>query len=177
MSTKYYAKLLPSEGEIKAGDHFLDVATKLIVRASKEAEKAFLPNINRQKGSYKKVELFLCSQDIKEGDEYYTIRPGYTAGPYIAQGVDASQVWYYPNDQARIYTEREFAFKKMELISPDAFAYVKDGDVFNEEQIRRNHICYDSPGNTGYCFHCHRSKACNSEDYNYLIKGPCGHFH
>jgi hypothetical protein len=157
----YFAKYLPVEGEIKEGDLYL--ADGNLVCKAKIPKKYNNPHVPYF-DSYKKVKLFLCSRDIQVGDKFFHND--------------------FPNKEFEVESSLHFtkliktsgSYKVIGEISPEA-TWVVEGDEFDEEHIKRNHICYDTWGNTGYCFHCQRSKGCDSEDYNYLIKGPCGHFH
>lgn len=147
---KYFAKYLPAEGEIKEGDTIKD-----LVSGDIGIVKKWEKHINEQ-DDYKKVKLFLCTHDM-EG----------------VIGGDGTKV-YLPHDPK--HKNEEKPFRVLGEISKNAL-WVKENDEFSEEKVKHNHICHDSWGNTGYCFHCQRSKGCDSKDYNYLIKGPCGHFH
>ncbi len=122
----------------------------------------------------KKVKLTLCSNDLSVGDNFNTFVNGRYSFGKISK--DSGDSWGVESSFTGVYVKKDEAFKIVGDISPNA-TWVKHGDRINEDDVVRHHICYDTPGNTGYCFHCSRSKGCDSEDYNYLIKGPCGHFH
>lgn len=184
----YFTKCLPVEGEIKEEDYWRAANGDIIPPGSGE-RILFHANQTRQK----RVKLFLCSRDIQVGDNIiadYIVDKG---GEYemhvhkegeILNDKDFDDHWqiktkdtFYQSGYATEWALKKGCFKIIGEISPDALGYVKEGDEFDENDVHRNHICYDSPGNTGCCLHCSRSMGCDSQDYNYMIKGPCGHFH
>jgi hypothetical protein len=163
---KYFAKYIPVDKPYKDGD--------LIQREWYPPTRGFervitIYKTGMQSLSEKKVELFLCSLDIQPGDTFID---------------NVGRVWKDAEEcDVKVAIELNetksdygICYKIIGQISKDAI-WVKEGDEFNEDEVSRHHICYDSPGNIGYCFHCRRSKGCDSEDYDYVIKGPCGHWH
>ncbi len=159
----YFTKYLPVEGDVEFGDKYKLLGNRYDVFTSSEQ------NPGQGKGVLEKVkqQLFLCSEDIAIGD---VAMEQLVNGTYDSFPIDT------PND---IYADMIAKHTQFKVIGPVSCSagWVKEGDEFREDQIIRHHICYDSPGNMGYCFHCQRSKGCDSEDYDYQIKGPCGHFH
>ena len=160
----YFAKYLPIEGEIKEGDvcyldpigfgkAIMDYGELCFYSKHPTSGGSLTTPISRNLNDKRPYKLFLCSRDVK---------------PLDIMDENIKVHIYHDNSEP--------PFKSLGEISTEA-TWVKEGDEFTEEEISRNRICHDSPGNTGCCFHCSRSKGCDSEDYNYLIKGPCGHFH
>ena len=175
---QYFAKYLPVEGEIKEGDYYITATDYQKVRKCED----------RSWGTFemcKKVKLFLCSRDIQVGDNIWAWDSSGNDNNLvddfgIVLSLEYGGVKVKPKNRTQEYIRysKEEVVKVVGEISPDA-TWFKEGDEFNEEEVQRNHICYDNSFGSGdsYCFHCGCSTRCLSEDYNYLIKGPCGHFH
>ena len=132
MGKKYFAKYLPVEGEIKEGDYWIGdgisipkQATRLEEKASEAVQKAF--GIKYRKDflklkNAKKVNLFLCSRDIKHGDKYHD----YAGAP----------VFTHDEDDPMLDKD---CFKIIGEISPNA-TWVKEGDEFDEEDIFMTYV-------------------------------------
>jgi hypothetical protein len=163
---KYFAKYCSDEGEINEGDkvrHNGQIVT--ILKKEGEGDTYKTDGFPVYGSNLQKVKLFLCSKDIEIGDkcrEFNNIDK-----EIIADWDEVTTSIEYPGF---VY------FKILGEISTEA-KWVKEGDEFDEDEIAHHKICHDSPYNMGCCFHCSRSKGCDSTDYNYLIKGHCGHFH
>jgi hypothetical protein len=164
MSKLFFAKLLPVEGEIKNGSK---VATYTVsgtiadIITVKFTEKGLYGEetenyYDLEAGNLKLVKLFLCSRDIVVENKSTLMGRLYSLDPVVQK--------------------MESEYKVIGEISPEA-TWVKDGDEFDETEFINTHVCHDFEGNTGYCFHCQRSKGCDSTDYIINVKGPCGHFH
>lgn len=163
----FFAKYIPVEGEIKPKDFYSQSYQEGQIGQANEGD--YLDGAYKDK---QKVKLFLCSRNIQVGDIIKWASPLEKSGYATSIPI--------PNESelrlAKSNMQEYRYFKVIGEISLSA-TWIKEGDKFAEDEMQHNHICYDSPGNMGCCFHCSRSKGCDSEDYNYLIKGPCGHFH
>lgn len=128
MNKKYFVKYLPVEGEIKAGDMVLkppiphlgmdnpyieevDGCELEILADSKRAGHSLI------KGS-KLAKLFLCSRDIQVGDE-------------IIYEVTGAKFKWDGN-----MPQRPEDFKVIGEISKDALGYVKEGDEFDDQDVK-----------------------------------------
>jgi hypothetical protein len=153
----YFTKYRPVEGRVEKGDKYYhpDDPTNVLER------KGDLTSPNLQK-----VKLFLCSRDIQIGDKAYSPHSDFTT---VIE--DAYQL----NDRPSEW------FKVMGEISPEALTFVKEGDEFDENEIKKSSLpicpkCGAPGGNDGFCpeeIECETDK----QRIIFYIKGPCGHFH
>lgn len=201
----YFAKDLPIEGEIKEGDivqgqpdihgnnplfyHITEIDIAKNRARSIKGQALYLDQL-------KKVKLFLCSRDrIQIGDEYCT-KTGKHICINISKGIGDNYfpkemlVWCKGDNQINLWSPISECVKVIGEISSEAI-WVKDGDEFNEYQVRRftrvecffeNARSSDSqyetqtritPTNIAYAPR-------ENEEFLYetiQIKGQCGHFH
>lgn len=177
--SKYFAKYLPVEGEIKEGDQFIDEYNH-IYRCTKVTNggtygSGYSRSINLRLS--KKVKLFLCSRDIQVGDEFITTDA-------LTKPLDTKSICTGINNDLEILDkdceDRGWNIlrvgKVIGEISPDA-TWVKEGDEFEEDgwglrmraglksgsiEVDKKHLNrFREKGIVSYC----------------SIKGPCGHFH
>lgn len=153
----YIAKYLPVEGEIKEGEHGL-TSTGIVFKALKS-------HLHLAEGK-QKVKLFLVSTDIKVGDKYLNDK-------FIEHTCT--------HELDSIITQNElFPFKYFKVIgeiSPDALNFVKEGNVFTEDQIK-----FVAKGNADIYYKLTEKEFLNKYmgtglSYYIEIKGSCGHFH
>lgn len=175
----YFAKYLPTKQEIKEEDikHGDKVYSPNKLYGQSLGEKGEIITFDSRiiyddsytngKPKWYRVQLFLCSRDIKIGDQ---------ATEVLVGGKVETFTIHTENDIYSDMIADGRQFKTIGPISPEA-TWVKEGMEFDEEEVMRHHICYDSEGNMGCCLHCSRSRGCDSTDYDYRIKGPCGHYH
>lgn len=134
INKKYFAKYLPEEGEIK----FKDLKFGLKVATPSEYGRGYIANHNHtedsvmviynmeEEGYYKLSELkllklFLCSRDIQVGDK-------------VRHTVSGEEVLW--TDMDTEFRSVEMYFKVIGEISPDALSYVKEGDEFDEKDVK-----------------------------------------
>ena len=171
---KYYTKYLPIEGEIKVGE--------ICLITDEDGLIGFLPfkQIYVDEGGIlpKKVELFLCSRDIKIGDHAMELL---TTGDYDTFQIDTENDIY----DDMIADGRQF--KVIGKVSKKA-TWVKDGDEFDENEIQLLYHETYSYGGPASMYWDTRIIECKIDDkkmkvdkdnfyYPIEIKGPCGHFH
>lgn len=163
---KYFAKYITTGEKVREGlTILLPQGTPAIVGSTPELFEG-----------YPVVKMYLCSKNFTVGDTVYSKLKTTLFG--IVGEIGKGGFWLSTETVEKIPKHGFGNWGKIiGEISPDALRYVKAGDEFDEDEIQRHHICYDTEANMGYCFHCQRSKGCDSQDYNYLIKGPCGHWH
>jgi hypothetical protein len=150
---KYYTKYLPIEGEIKVGE--------ICLITDEDGLIGFLPfkQIYVDEGGIppKKVELFVCSRDIKIGDHAMELL---TTGEYDTFQIDTENDIY----DDMIADGRQF--KVIGKVSKKA-TWVKGGDEYYENELFAHGVgvnwCKDGEP-TGLI-------------YTFKVKGPCGHFH
>lgn len=131
----YFAKYLAIDGEIRPGD-----------KSIKDGVTYHHHNVSFygiEKG-HQKIKLFLCSRDIQVGDNYQSPKR-FGSKEYIDAYCDGD---FFPG-----------SFKVFGEISTEA-TWVKEGDEFDESQVRRWTSSIDNHTNPFF-----------------KIKGPCGHFH
>jgi hypothetical protein len=127
----------------------------------------------------KKVKLFLCSRDIQVGDKVkFKLSPSTVeVDAECMERIDFQSTVVIKDGDFKVHTtcpdQFNMCYKIIGEISPDALGYVKEGDAFDENQIKLHKICKGVP-NLGLCV---LSKCCEFFDAVYKIKGPCGHFH
>lgn len=148
----YFTKLLPIEGELKEGDQIMwnselyRVAGQLgaiapDLHVKKQEESRWIPK--EDVPSLRPLRLFLCSHDIKVGDEvmYQMEVFGLSKGVFTSideeEGVKfytvtgkESVYCFYPNNP-EVSPPHEHPFKVMGEVSPEA-KWVKEGDRFEE---------------------------------------------
>lgn len=147
---KYFAKYLPVGGEIKKEDMVIwhhQQGTSIPMKRS-ELHPSWLRN-----SIIKKVELFLCTRDIKIGEDFVHIEKG--EGLFtVADELDLQKMEGWKN-MKKVY-------KVLGSISPEA-TWIKENDEFNESSLLPI-VLADIE---------HKGKTENI----IKIKGPCGHFH
>jgi len=133
----YFAKYLPYEGNIKEGEDYW--CSVYGYRKGNHASR----NVPKGEERFKPVKLFLCSRDIQVGDKVYA-----TADDFYRTYDGYSDLC---TDEIKIIGE----------ISPQAI-WVKEGDEFEEDEIKRNII----------------AKEFGIEEYPIKIKcSQCNNFH
>lgn len=192
---RYKARYFPVDDDelIKVGDRCIDATIAPRIGLTFQGGDKWINDMGddvilpdwQNRFKFRKVELFMCSNEIKVGD---TVKSWFhsheTGSSYITATVLEIPEKYNDHDcyvlksGGMVFDSLcKFTHKALDKISKGALTFVKDGDEFDEEEVVHHHICHDSEGNMGYCFHCQRSRGCDSTDYDYIIKGPCGHFH
>jgi hypothetical protein len=191
---KYFAKYLPVEGKIKEGDWVMNTTSP---GAYHKWEA--LSNVHEFTTTTKKVKLFLCSRDIKEGDTIFNINGGKS---HIVKFISDNtyDVNYRYIDPGDLMGERyvcdcipkDVCYKVIGEISPDALSYVKEGDEFDEEEVRIiwNFVGEDSidelftfeewPNQVRKWYGGDSNRQFRKsliECPPIAIKGPCGYFH
>lgn len=183
----YLAKYLPVEEEIKEGDYRLENGHVYYTPDALTAKNV----VNYAK----KLKLFLVSRDIQVGDEY--INTITNKKHFCTHELSSVQIQekLSPGTYIKVIGE----------ISPDALGYVKEGQEFDEDEIKifgSIHNSYNSSRLTeeeiariAKQFHKTVLKVeygnpehdvsgrtvCTTiywnETNSIKIKGPCGHFH
>lgn len=148
---KYFAKYIPIEGEIKDGDVTINSAgcTARILVTNKKTNN-----------THKKVQLFLCSRDIIEGDKFWIT--GYNplenggefditrshictqvTGPAITN-LGNKTIWFKSSGvrEGEYYVDSSRTYKVIGPISPDA-TWVREGDEFEEDEIEELNLIYE----------------------------------
>jgi len=183
---KYFVKYLPVEGKCKRGEigWSINNATCLYDEGLPE-------------GYCKPVKLFLCTRDIQVGDKVYAepdaVKLGESFIIHKLETLDGN----YTIAEIEYFTKfpgntREWPadnlWKVIGSVSPDAI-WVKEGDQFEEEQIKRDILTkeYDSESDEVEYTHYHPKgtevfKISKYEDficeYSIKIRCPsCGIFH
>lgn len=157
---KYFAKYLPVEGEIKEGDkvkHNGQIVTAL--KQEGEGDTWKTDGLPTYGSNLEKVKLFLCSREIQVGDK-------------TRHKNGAESVLVPLSEEDAKYRARNGFFKVIGEISPEALAYVKEGDEFKEDEWEGYTdlgLRLGSPINKGGYK--------GSKPLLITIKGPCGHFH
>jgi len=130
MKEKLFAKWLPIEGEIKEGD--------LYFNENNELRKAIFNWVGRTELSLKvevqgrpKAKLFLVSRDIQVGDKVW-----------VKEYNDYYQVSNIKGKLFEIlsvgWLSQEEIIKVIGEISPAAVPFIKEGDEFDEDDLRRS---------------------------------------
>jgi hypothetical protein len=184
---KYFLKYIPVKGTIHEGDTIRDKVSGDIGTV-----KRWEKHINEQE-DFEKVQLWLCSWDIQIGDRMYdSSRNQY--GKYNGQ----IELWHTYLVEGKTGKEAiqsistKDLFKVIGEISPAALEFVKEGDEFDDEQVR---VMYNFVGeDSDYEFftleewpkivreHLRGSQHARSrklllENPFIAIKGPCNHYH
>lgn len=126
----YFAKWLPVEGEIK-GAMCLAADTKLtFLMTETDYVAATLANSLHL---YKKIELFLCSRDIKVGDDFQDVfgKKFKCTEIYEDTTMDNKPITMIGGDTEA--TDSANVLKIIGRISPEA-TWVKEGDEFDERE-------------------------------------------
>lgn len=163
----YFAKYLPVEGKIGIGDHVQhDIG---ITECETQEQVEFY-----QERGHKKVQLFLCSGNTKSGDTVYT----------DDEFKDPHKQYQFDDlDQEAI----QKSYKMIGTISSGVY-WVKEGDTFSEEEIKRDVLTKWYAGEDDYTEYVHHYpkgeeaiKIPSDEEFisedPIKLKGPCGHFH
>ena len=170
---KYFAKLLPVEGEIKKGDKYITECGNIYTSDTSDHSDIIKATSKKQFDKYfKKVKLFLCSRDIQKGDQIYlTKEKEYHKFQYETKDRITCQTLNGIHDEDFDIQDR---FKVIGEISPDA-TWVKEGDEFDEEDIR---FAFSIPYED-YDWATYDEWKENKHDYwkTIQIKGPCGYLH
>jgi len=127
--SKYFAKYLSVEEEIKEGDALLHDGT--ILFTIEELPKSFVNLANERDD--KKVKLFLCSRDIQVGDTFNSAN----GTDFICEAIGEEKVYSVGGLHSSVETvghDRFYAYKVIGEISPNAI-WVKEGDELTEEQL------------------------------------------
>lgn len=132
----YFAKYLPVEGVGKIGDIVINIHSKIITTITEDNKSIILYDFEKY---YKKLKMFLCSLYIKDGDEVF--EPGLELEGIIrVAGVVPFDSDYSKKPISRInldYALEKGAYKILGQISYFAI-WVKDGNEFDEDEIRYN---------------------------------------
>jgi hypothetical protein len=126
---KYFAKYLPVEGEPKEGDMVIYKE----VGWTENYEEALKAAVYGDPIPIK-VKLFLCSRDIQVGDEVHI---PYPSGEVRIKPTEASII------AIGNVAAKNNGYKVVGEISPEA-TWVKEGDEFNEEEVKRV-VCIANP--------------------------------
>lgn len=130
----YFIKYLHVEGEINIGDYYKYNNSYPV----KHLDKETVPKTK----NYKKVEPFLCSRDIKEGDKFKTIY-NLEVDLIASDVVMGSGTHNYPNemlvwnkleDNTKFWRLLKECFKIIGPISKDA-VWVQEGFEYDADQI------------------------------------------
>lgn len=135
MNKTYFAKYLPVDGEIKEGDIVMGTNGVSVIWGVKSKHGlqyyGWDESIQYMK-SPRKVKMFICSRNIKEGDEIYLSKINeYHKFKYETEHRITCQSINGIHDEDFDVQDR---FKIIGEISPEAI-WVKEGDEFDEEQI------------------------------------------
>lgn len=124
--SKYFAKYLSVEGNIKVGERMMDRITGEIMKAPFDADAS---------KTVTKVQLFLCSRDIQIGDKF---NEGDNILNLICTSKDDSGI-YSKGKWEEDHHDPAKCLKVIGPISPEA-KWVKEGDKFDEEQWRQTDL-------------------------------------
>lgn len=131
----YFAKWLPVEGEVKTGDNYIDTLAKI----PGKVWRLYPEGIDFPLEQMRKVQLFLCSRDIKAGDkvwDWLNERFEEVDTSFIAEETsDGKNVpcWYLKT-QPKTFHETQFLIKVIGPISLEA-TWVKEDDEFEEKEV------------------------------------------
>jgi len=179
----YFAKLVPVEGPIKAGDKYILGKSLGLAAYGKgyigTAVIDFTPEAQRDQEA-KILKLFLCSRDIKVGDKAKWSKSDpwgviSEIGGSRENGDDYIVIKDYENGQKLNPNDCTFesSYKIIGPISPEA-TWVKEGDEFDENEVRE--VAIVKNGN-GFMFATLPIPQEFITGYCYQLKGPCGRFH
>lgn len=182
---KYLTKYIPVEGEIKerdkciclfgnSGNKFNNEFFDKVLDVNIVRELTKTPNQLKFSNAYpdslhyandfQKVKLFLCSRDIKVGDDVYE----------HGRLENIKMSGYIFGDHS---IKTDLLFKVIGEISPDALSYVKEGMEYEEENIQYG-LYHTSVGRVAVVKKESFEKMQPEYYIKYVqIKGPCGNFH
>lgn len=153
---KYFTKYLPVEGDVIPGDYWSSTTGMFhLVRDQEHADKINKRRLETPQNSwYSKGKLFLCSRDIQVGDEYYNEQFEFTK---------------YPNksiaDSSTEMVGENGSYKVIGEISPDA-VWVKEGDKFDEDEVKESYIITNDKRSSSYNLHWYRIKCPTCRTYH-----------
>ncbi len=152
----YFAKYLPVEGEMKMGDKifFKEDNTRGLLSEGGLPEWVINKCVEKK---HKTGKLFLCSRDIRVGDELWTGRKETTL--VFEDGANGRDEGNWCHLSAAISGHY---FKVIGEISPEA-TWVVEGDEFKRDSLSAHGVGVNWNDDYG--------------KYTFTIKGPCGHFH
>lgn len=171
---KYFAMYLPIKGEIKGGKFKTPMGTIATVHKILESfpEKILDTNGNCWPAAKcEKVELSLCSRDLRVGDKVYNAdRPSIGIGEVINPYGDGELLNIkFESFQVGGFLGNSY-FKIIGPVSEDA-GWVKEGDKFGDKDIDLGENLY--PGTITRA----AIKLLGLIPPPIKIKGICGHFH
>lgn len=145
---KYFTKYIPVDEEINEGDFVLTVPSNEVRQIKDFLLSDFKVAYSRNSKDYKKVKLFLCSRDIKVGDELTYIGSDGSVVESKLKYIDHVGVVHYLGDPDGVkydHTEWEMengywwndrmAYKVLGEVSPNAI-WVKEWMEFDEKDWR-----------------------------------------
>jgi hypothetical protein len=164
----YFAKYFPVEGEIRDGNwYFWPIeAPNSAYQYKEEISADWKKNMGDIFKSLQKVQLFLCSRDLRAGDVVLT--PFKWDERRVESILDEDKVYLVGCSEPILRNEM---FKVIGPISPEA-EWVKEGDEFEEPELWMLVI-----GNTVYWKFDPTWDFIKYPLNCVLIKGPCGHYH
>ena len=174
---KYFAKWLPVEGEVKNGDMWI---YRGYAMSPVDYDYDPYPQDTGEKVK-QKVQLFLCSRDIKVGDKVSNGRNEFVVerigGDIIMWDKTFRDEGFLGPGYLYKQCKASECFKVIGEISPNALSFVKEGDEFDERDISIKTV-HDN----GYKMELQQLKYVPKDElikWSALveIKGPCGHFH
>lgn len=193
----YFTKYLPVEGEMKEGDKYKCAGSEEV----RTCKSTYREDAETGKGerfldttlwsmSLQKVELFLCSADIQPNDKklwvYDQVDHIWIENPeeVFCLSVDEGKIIMKSEELGLLSVPLEpgtEVIKVLGEISPEALTFVKEGDEFDENEVKKSSLpicpkCGAPGGNDGFCpeeVECETDK----QRIIFYIKGPCGHFH
>lgn len=139
MLMKYFAKFLPTEGTMEHATGLNQAEIGEIIDLKNRGFYKYLVE-----GKFQKMGLFLCSRDIKVGDEILIIKHSTSSEVLDKRIVEGYKEEF---DAFRIkdggYIGRSISIKPIGEISKDAI-WVKEGDEFEDDEINKQF--YDDSG-------------------------------
>lgn len=174
--SKYFAKYLPVEGEIKGWCRYKPTGNIFYQQFGNNAmydkPNGKLQYTTSDTIAYEKIQLFLCSRDIQVGNN---IKGGKGMNMDLYVNLVNGKMTYHVIEQQGpskghyspiAYSPESFpeALKVIGPISPEA-TWVTEGMEFDKSDVK------------GYPKGTELSGITDSSPNTYRIKGPCGHFH
>lgn len=138
---KYFSKLLPTDGEIKEGDYFLEldnVGNTTLYKYDNPLSLAHHDHLV----SRKKAKLFLCSRDIQYVAEVKSFKEACEKVKHqdiVKRDGKYYQIFFGPEHDS----ELEIEYIVIGEISPKA-TWVTENQEFDEDEIKLQ--CYDDSG-------------------------------